>query len=640
MAIQNNDTGATNQAGAAQPEMVAPANPNQAQPTPGAGAAQPSATADGRSNINTRFRRSATVVGNDVRSSEALTAFTEAGKLAVEQQLVGKDFQVYRFERNTHEVGMSAIVITKTHVPERGVPMVAIRTIMLQNDADRLPMVETPIIGQNGMTQETLQRKPTAKDILTKEYWSRLSGYVRSQQAMSNAVTHTAGTLVIPSSFNFKDNADRVLNVLLSAINTCEDTLQRLLGEQPFSVATDIKKENETLVVKMDFEGKPVFDSVGNPIRADILITLNRSTKSKAERKNEYFEADDQLNQVAVAVGLEYMPVQQQVWGAPLNQPQIPGANAPFTPTLTITDVRPAPWIQAHTLEMHLFALLNPYLATSQQMWAKAFVPDLGRKVDPRDIGALGYFIEPARAKIETKGETFTPAHFAELMQMMVKPNPIILMDLNRIGDNSALDLFFLDAMSNGDNRAKANAAIHRAGVNLFGQAYLKYINPETDWIVQPYGTEITVGSYVDERGEKRPATDLDLMMAANLSEGNQQEIQAFYATMADETQVAEVRMRNRENMELRYLGNTIERVSRMDRAIVNPKWIEGMAKAATDVGLNVAMENVTAVFGGRQFRGNATIGQFALTGAANLGMGGGATVGYNTTGSVGMLYQ
>lgn len=624
-------------------QQAAPApQAQQQQYVPPTQNAQPNkAASTGRRNINDRMRRSATVTGNDVRSADALTTFTQAAKTSIEQQLVEETFHVYRFERVTHEVGMSSILIAKV---DRGVngrkPTIAIRTLILQNDSDRLPNVETPIHGPSGSIVETLSRRPNAKDVLTADYWNRLSAYVRSQLGLPDAITHTAGATVIPGSFVFKDQADRVQNILLAAINTCEDTLQRLQGEQPFSIEEDIKNENEVLQVKMDFSGKPVYDSVGTPLRADILVSMHRSDKSKA-RTNEYFEADTELNQVALAVGLEYMPVAQaQTWGGAPQQ-QLPGATAPFTPTLTITDVRPAPWIQAHTLEMHIFALLNPFLTTYQQSWAKALVPDVnGKKLDARDIGALGYVLEPARTKIETKGATFTPAHFAELMQLMVKPNPIFLIDLNRIGDSSALDLFFLDAMGEGPNKAKANAALNKACLNLLGKTYLNHFNPEVDWIVRPYGTEITVGSYIDSKGEKQPATDLDLLMAMNLSQGNQQEFQSYYATLADDQQHPEIRMRNRENMEDRFLGNSIERVSRMDRGILNPKWILAINAASKDAGLTVAMENVTSVFGGKQFRGNAGIMQYAVGSTATLAQAGTGGYGFSTTGAVGMLYQ
>lgn len=98
--------------------------------------------------------------------------------------------------------------------------------------------------------------------------------------------------------------------------------------------------------------------------------------------------------------------------------------------------------------------------------------------------------------------------------------------------------------------------------------------------------------------------------------------------------------MRNRENMEDRFLGNSIERVSRMDRGILNPKWILAINAASKDAGLTVAMENVTSVFGGKQFRGNAGIMQYAVGSTATLAQAGTGGYGFSTTGAVGMLYQ
>jgi hypothetical protein len=632
MAVQHGDKsqgqpagaqGQASQPGAAQSQAQQSYTPPQAQP------ARPGLP------INERFQRSGNVTGSDARSAEALSTFVEAGKQAVAQQILTSDYNVYRFDRHTHEVGMSAILICKTAKDAKGNAVIVIRPLILENDNDRIKPRQVPIQGANGMITETLDVKPTPRDIFTAQYWSRIAAYVRSQQSMENAVVHCAGALGVYGEFDVK-SVEACTRLLLTSVNRCDDILMRLDGEAPFSVATDLKADNEVLVVKMDFTGRPVEDSLGNPIRSDIIVSLNRSDKASKAQANEYYDSDTQLNQVSLAVSLEYAPVQaQQVYGQP------PVQAAPFTPTITITDVRPAPWVKAFTMEMHIFATGNAYRATYGQAWARALLPQVGVKNDPKDIGALGYMIEPSKAMIDTKSDTFTDAHFAELMHLMVKPNPIFLIDLNRVGDNAAIDSIYLDAMSAGPNKMRAKQALVRACINLYGQCFTKYFNVDTDEILFPYGSEVGTGYYIDGKGEKADRRDLDVLAGLNLSKGNQAEFMSFYATMADLRIHPEVRFKQRENFESLFLGNTVVRTGRVDRAVYNPKWIEAMDKSAAEAGLNVAIENMHNVFGGQRFTGNTSIMQYAVTGVANMGgmqqAGGFASP---IMGSTGIIYQ
>ncbi|MFO5452996.1 hypothetical protein ACLBO7_31095, partial [Klebsiella pneumoniae] len=51
-------------------------------------------------------------------------------------------------------------------------------------------------------------------------------------------------------------------------------------NKSSFSIATHIKAENEQLTCNLDYNGIPVKDSCGNPIRSDMVISTSRGKKT------------------------------------------------------------------------------------------------------------------------------------------------------------------------------------------------------------------------------------------------------------------------------------------------------------------------------------------------------------------------
>lgn len=567
----------------------------------------------GLSQLNRSFSRSGRPDGNDARITKALVAFTEAKVEAVEQQDLADNFHIYRFDRNAHQVAMGSILVLKL-VDNRGTPAILVKALpILDKDIPIKPKQFQIQSAYNNF--DKFEVKPDASDIFTPLYWNRVVNYVRTATGHLNATVLNAGPQEIHSEFDFEDKG-AVRNLLIKAVNSVEDAMARLSDERPFSLATDMQSQDEILAATIDYTGTQAETNTGLPIRSEIAVALQRRKKHNQQQvqENEYYDADSQLNSVHMYVDLEYSPQQvQQIYGMPATAP-VP----PFIPALVVTAVKQANWIMANTPEMYFFALGNAYRATNGQGWAKVFLPTIGRTKDPRDIGATGY-LSPKGLKVETKSDTFTEQDFAGLMFSQVQQNPVIMLDLDRMGDNSYVETMILDSLEGSPNMQAARAGLVRILSNLYGREnFLAHFDPNTDWMFQAYGSDFNLGYYPGEDGEKRDRRDLDTLAALNFCEGIQAEFMDWYGAKCNPGVHPEVRRKKSEVYDKQYLGN-VTYTGRVTRVIVNPKLIAAMDASANKAGIAVTMDNIGSVFGAQRFQGNMGLAGMNVQGVANV---------------------
>lgn len=595
MALNVNQTQQANQQQQAAPQQQQQAQ-QQAAPQPRFSTA---------TNIANSFRRSGRVDGGDARSAEALQILQRLKKESVDNQDLEENFQILRFDRDANQVGISSLLVVKT-VKINGKVNAFVRPLMMPNNSIKLGSRKVQF-NQAGFGQvETIEVEVEPSDVFTPNYWNRIVEFVKGTLGQPDAVVFSVGAYVIPGEFDLKEE-HLLKQILIRSVNFCDDLLARQSGEQPFTVSM-IKSDQEILSANLDFSGTPVTDQLGNPVRSDIIVSTKRVRKDN-QQENEFYESDSTINQVSLMVDLEYAPQQQQAMFGQNQMQQVP----PCTAGIVITSVTNAPWIKANTPELYLFALSNAFRVTSGQSWARKFIPEVGKTKDLRDIGALGY-LSPQGKKIDTKTETFTNQHFAELMFNMVKPNPVFMIDLDPMGDNGFLDSVMLDAMG-GPNQAKAKATIGQAMTNLVGQDFKQFFDYTKEAILLPYGSTVNKGYYYDA-DEKRDRRDLDVLGALNASEGNQQEWLSWYATQCSNATHAELRNRQSKNFDRQYLGQVVY-TGRAVRAIINPNFVQAIDAAINAAGLAIVMDNIAVSFGAQRFQGNANIGNFAVSGVA-----------------------
>jgi len=542
---------------------------------------------------------------------------SEAREKAIAGQNLDDNNVLLRFDRAANRVGLPAILVVK-YVKSEGKTFGVVRTLMLDTDAVRL---KPRVLNLNNTEKVELPTLP--QHVFNDTYWNRIGEFLRTSKGISDLTILDAGPFVVSKDFNFKDEF-AVTGLVIESVNRCDDIIGRVRGEVPFSVAS-VKRADEFFTSRIDLQTGNLgnHDRVGNPIRSDMVISMGRSSKTQQDA-SDFYDADTSFNSLSCFVNLEFTPPQTQGMQGMYGQP----APTQFlTPAVVITDVKQADWITANTLELYLLALSNAYRVTTNTQWARVFLPAVGKKNDPRDIGAIGYLMGQNNApgqKIPTKGDSFSEADFVNLMQTAIKPLPSFMIDINPMGANAALEAFFLEAAGNGPNKTAAVNAILR-GVNAltgnqFGQQTAIF-NPAQHEIVRFYGTDINLGYYLDEHGERRDRRDLGSLEMLNATKGDLQAWTQWYRTMCDTSIPAELRLKQREGFEQLYLGNvTLTGVA--TRLIFTPQFIQALDAACTAAGVAVNFENLTTVFGATRFAGNELIGQYTVNGAAQAQYG------------------
>lgn len=575
----------------------------------------------GSGGINAAHRRSGNVTGGDARASEALTLVTRLKEQAIAQQDLSDDFSLLRFDRDQHQVGYSALVIAK-QVSLNGQPVIAVRPLLMPNNAIELPKRKVTI--PNGMHTDVIETDIDVGSVFTAQYFARLTTFVQNSLGKPGAKVVLAGAFPIPADLVLKDSELQLRNLLIKSVNACDDILALASGERPFTIAGLKGSEAETLAAKIDIRSTPIHDTVGNPIRADIVVTTQRTRRQGQQQENEFYETDVKLNQVAMFTNLERTPQAAAQTLFPNQQPTV--TPAPWVPAVVITDVRNAEGIQANTPEMYWFSLSNAYRSTNGHAWARPFLPMTGVAKDMKDIGALGW-MTALRNRIDTKAASFDDAQFGQLMLAQVQPRPVFQIDLSRMSENGVMEGLLLDA-AGGQNAQKAAATISRQISNVGGSDFTKYFDHTTQAILERTGQVIDLGNWFDG-DEKRDRRDLDNLAAINAAEGNEAEFWGFYGSQQNMAVHPDIRNRQSRNYDRQYLGSTVTYTGKAERCTFNPKFIEALDRFLADAGLQITMDNTSVLNSGQRFNGNGTIGNFMVTGQASVTSAYGAPQGY-----------
>lgn len=584
----------------------------------------------GLGGINELLQRSGSYDSTDTRSADALRALTEANNTLIAAQRLTAEHQLVRFDRDTHRVGLSAILVIKTY-RVAGAITSAVRTLLLNSEHIKL----RPRVVQMG--QQRIETPTRAQDVFNDAYWTRLREQVIKFVGSNDIRVIDAGPLVIPVDFDFKDE-NAVARLLVTSVNACDDVISRTAGEQPINIAA-VKTANGRFTTRIDFGGAPVADIVGHPIRSDITIAMN-SQQAGGQQTDDFYDADANVNSVSGFINLEYTPPQmtqqQQMFGQQQIQTQM------FSPTFVITQVAQANWINAKTPELFALAISNAYRVTAGTSWIRSFMPEVGKRdLDLRDVGALGYMTQ-AGAKIETKSDSFTEQNFVELMAQLVRPSPAFAIDVNPVGENSQIENYLLDAAYPGKNQKAAIAYLVSSMDNLTAGAFSRHFDANNEMLVIPTNQEIHMGYYEDAEKERRDIRDLDVLAVLNLCQGNIQDFVEWYRTYVDMTVPQELRLQQRERMERQWLSKSMVITGRATRLLLNPKFVEALDTATREAGLQVDFENINTVMGAQRFVGNTMISNYSVNSNAQMGFantGGQTYAGYSGVTSSGRQY-
>ncbi len=565
--------------------------------------------------VNQMFRRSGSYDRSEGRSAEALRALREAETEALATQGLTNDFELVRFDRDQHRVGLSSILVTKT-IKLEGTIYVAVRPLILDSDGIRLPPRIATVA--SGSYTQRVEIPTLPQDVYNDVYWNRIDAFLKRVKGVNDVRAVDAGPLLVPADFDFKDT-EATTRLLVSSVNACDDIIARLTGEQPFSVE-HIKRPDERLTARIDTTRDQISNMVGHPVRADLVASMGRQLNNQ-KPEEDFYEVETEFNSVAGFVNLDYVGMpdqpQQMGWGQQQQQPQ-----PLFQPSFVITSVDQADWIQMRTPELYLLAISNAFRVTAGSSWLRTFLPSIGSKgVDLKDVGALAYKT-PAGQKVDVKSDSFSEQDFIQYMTQLVRPNPAFMLDVNPVGEHSAIENYFIDAAMDGPNKQPAINRLVQAANNLTGNRFSANFDHTKTPIVVSMDQEIHLGYYTGEDGEKRDIRDLDVLAMLNLTQGDTKTFDEWYRTYCDLSMRHEQRMQIREQLERQFLSKSLKITGRALRLMLTPQFIEALDVATRGAGVHVEFENVSSVMGGQRFMGNTMVNQYAVSHSASMNYG------------------
>lgn len=583
-------------------------------------------TVGGMGAVNQVLRRAASYGGAEKRSAEALRALNDVKEEGIKSQDLTGDFELTRFDRDANRVGLPSVLVHRA-VRIDGDVFVVVRTLLLDCEGIRLPPQTIPMA--NGQRQEV---ETLPQDVYTENYWNRIVAAVQDTFGSENVRVVDAGPLLVTKDFDFHDTSD-TMRLLVNSINRCGDVYGRLVGEEPFSIG-HVMSPNDRLTARIDTSGEHrITDIMGHPIRNDLMVTMASAVNDAGQ--DEFFQVENEFNYVSAIVSLELdanaaATHHQPGFGGNWGQQQAP--QPMFVPTITLTDIGQASWIDAETLELMHLAMSNAFRCTAQNQWARYFLPSVGTKgPDPRDIGALGY-LTPQAKMIDTKSDKFGDQQFAEWMQFLVKPQPAFLIDVNPMGEHSGNEGYLIDAAFEGPNQAAAHKRLVEAADNLFDGWFSQFFDVNKP-IVVPYEQEVHLGYYTNADGDVSDIRDLDFLAMLNYTQGNMNDFMEWYRSLCDTSIPREQRLRTREMFERQYLSKNLTITGRAIRLLLTPDYIQALDAAGKKSGLQVSMDATTEVMGATRFAGNTLAGQYSVERNAEIGYGAGAPKTHRTYG-------
>ena len=329
-------------------------------------------------------------------------------------------------------------------------------------------------------------------------------------------VTYTGGC-VVPIGFDTED-ATLLQDVAFNAILALGTELSMI--DKQFSdidVSTIVPPGNQ-LIVNISSNNAPVHNTLGYPVRSDILIETD--VKSPNRDQNAYTLNNSNkvtvISSVRGYIELIYIPVNNNQYG----QPQQTGINSKLTymPNFVITDIATA---YGRTPGLVMMAIASsPFIRTGDTIYSQFRATATSKKeVDIRNIGAINIDVNvdnsPTGFGTPIDTSIMKAEHVAQLLHTALHKQVLISIDCP-VNSPESWYLSVFSAAMNGDNGARMliinsiNKLTNGQFVNYFKQNDPLFITRN------PYDY-IHMGYYKNHLGVKADLRHIDYLAMLNL---------------------------------------------------------------------------------------------------------------------------
>lgn len=476
---------------------------------------------------------------------------------------------------------------------------VACHTMLLADTAESLPTQQLTA-GTNAVVE--LQR--VVGDAYDGDYRAVIEATMAA--AYPGVNIYDADAEVIPAGYNYKD-LNLVQLTLANALTACGTVLN-----------TTVKQDFEDLELpkliaanggRLDSVAKLVYnqangqDSVGNPVRQDVIVSYSLVTGTAQAKRNQIQSLNSgQVNTEIFKVGgfmdLLWWENEQLVGNtnqfaspfAPQVQQQPGQMPYKYLPRFVITNTQSS---ELATLPGWLWGLAAVNILKRNNNWMGAFARGAGSEANHHDIGAIGIEVnngqDPSgfgKPFSETRSPTFTPSDLHQLLSAFVRPELVISIDVEECGPSTWQNAVFAAATGN----SRANQDIIDAANLLTGNHFRNYF-PDGESVMVNDDNRIHLGYFTDNRGRTLDLREIDQLCVLNvLGSANPEQGRAWSDTFTQLDYPWEQRQHERLKV-ARQVSASLVVTGAARRVTFRNKFLDALAQAMVDAGLTIRPE-------------------------------------------------
>lgn len=434
-------------------------------------------------------------------------------------------------------------------------------------------------------------------------------------QAFQRAEPLFCDATVIPADFNIED-VDAVHQVALNSGLACSTELHTRTKDFA-DMNLSAMAHDTSLGVNITFNRTQVADIVGNPMRSDIQVSF--SSKRNNNQRNGSVNSGDRELKLYEASGFTDMVWAPLANGNALGQwnTNVAQPTQKYVARLIITSLRSE---FSYTPASILLALACAQVVRDDNNWIQSFRPLAVQGVDMTDIGALNIeanlMNDPSGigARIDTKEDKFKLPDLGKLAAALVQPGMLISLDCPEYGGESWYTSMFI---SGSRGNPGAYAAIYDSAMQLTNGEFAKHFPNGSQMFINT-NNRIHMGTYVNNRGEKRDIRDFDHIAVANLiGERDRDVLRGWSDTFLREDYPLAQRLFARKRIISALSGETAVFTGFAERVTFSRGFIEALTAGVLATGLPV---NVTTPLSNSDFNDQRAVAKFAGAGLVSPG--------------------
>lgn len=516
---------------------------------------------------------------------EAVNKFNKLAQEVIESNQMAAEYKLVLIPQEFTQVQLPVFAFYKT-TTINGETVNVVRPIIY--GVEQLPARTFKADGFG--TDVTVESAPG--DIYTDRLWSTITEYLAGVGV--KGTFRDACAYSIPQTFNPEEGS---VTVVMAVNATAIESYLAMAGDATtFKELSPEMFRNGRTEARLDFNPKPIFDSCGNPVRADWAVAVSHSENANQNGYNSNLDFSNNRYAIVNVYGyVDLIPVRQQQQFNPMNA-WMQMTPPPYQPLIVIT-----------TIDTHMgvltpgMVMLGLHAATAiveNFNYTRVFRPRLQHQGIPRNFGAIG-FENPqladgkAPAMIDVVSDD---AVFFGLVGAALIPSPVWAIDIEETGDNNTvLQLFRSLAANDGSSQLASDiylrSANHLTGGNFGSVAAQANLLPGE--IATNDNNRIALAPYSADNGVLRDRRDVDhLAMLTVLGGTDMGTVHQFDQTMNDTAAPAEVRLAANWILVSR-LVSTQSPTGYARRIILNGKFLKVNNDAIRSSGINIVVSGM-----------------------------------------------